>query len=406
MIRDYLRMAFQNFGHRKMRSWLTMIGIFIGITAVVAIISLGQGLEVAITEQFSQLGNDKLWLQPGTNQLNSGSASAILDERDLKVVRQTQGVSDTLGMSYQNAKVERSDEEAFSLIMGYELGSDQKLRDEVYGINIKEGRWHDTGDTFKAVVGYDYSVKDKVFSRPLKLFDTIRINGFSFKVIGIQDKMGNAVDDQTIFITDDAYERIFNEKVEDEYKFIIIKTTAGVDPLTVAGRVEKNLRNERNLDEGDEDFILQTTEELMDSFGKILLIVQVVIAGIAAISLLVGAVGITNTMYTAVVERTPEIGIMKAVGARNEDILVLFLIESCLLGFVGGVIGVVLGVGLAKSVEYFGTVVLGSSLIRAWWSWELLLAALLFAMLTGIGAGLLPARQASTQQAVDSLRYE
>jgi len=406
MIRDFLKMAVENFRHRKMRSWLTMVGIFIGITAVIAIISLGQGLGVAITEQFNELGSDKLWLQPGTNQLNTGAASVILDDRDMKNVQQTQGVDKTLGFAYQNTKIENHDEEAFVLVMGYDLEEDTTLRDELYAVNIEEGRWHDSGDTFKVVAGYDYRRDDKVFTRGLQLFDTITINGFDFKIIGFQEKVGNSIDDQTLFITDDAYRRLFEKNIEDEYKFIAIKTANGEDPSEVAERVKKNLRNDRGLDEGDEDFILQTTEELMSSFNVILQIVNVVIVGLAAISLLVGGIGIMNTMYTAVVERTKEIGIMKAIGAQNSDILLLFLLESGLLGFIGGVIGVVLGLGLAFLVQWLGVAVLESNLIKAWWSWELIVGALLFAVLAGVVSGALPARQASKQQAVDSLRYE
>ena len=213
MIRDYIKMAVENFLHRKLRSWLTMIGIFIGITAVIAIISLGQGLEVAITEQFNELGSDKLWLQPGTSQFNAGSASVVMNNRDMKVVEDTPGVQNTLGFAYQNSKVEYQDEEAFTLVMGYVLETDVTLRDEIYGFNILEGRWHESGDTFKAVVGYDHTRDNKVFNRGLDLFDTITINGFDFKIIGFQDKVGNSVDDQTVFIIDDAYQRVFGEEV-------------------------------------------------------------------------------------------------------------------------------------------------------------------------------------------------
>jgi putative ABC transport system permease protein len=269
-----------------------------------------------------------------------------------------------------------------------------------------EGRWHESGDTFKVVAGYDYTQDDKAFKRGLDLFDTLTINGFDFKIIGFQEKVGNAVDDRSLFIIDDEYERVFKANIDDDYKYIAIKTTSGDDPNEVDDKVEKNLINDSGLDEGDEDFMIQTTEELMEGFNVILQIVQVVIAGLAAISLVVGGIGIMNTMYTAVVERTKEIGIMKAIGATNWNIMLLFLLESGLLGLLGGIVGVVTGLGLAFGVEWIGVVVLESNLIKAWWSWELIVGALLFAFFSGVFAGVFPARQASKQQAVDSLRYE
>jgi len=135
-------------------------------------------------------------------------------------------------------------------------------------------------------------------------------------------------------------------------------------------------------------------------------IVQAVLVGIAAISLLVGGIGIMNTMYTSVVERTKEIGIMKAIGARNEDILYIFLFEAGLLGLVGGLIGVIIGFGLSKGAEYIATISLGTNLLQASVDIWLVLGALLFSFVVGIASGVLPAYQASKLKPVDALRYE
>ena len=124
------------------------------------------------------------------------------------------------------------------------------------------------------------------------------------------------------------------------------------------------------------------------------------------ISLLVGGIGIMNTMYTAVLERTKEIGVMKAIGARNSDILLLFLIESGFLGLAGGIIGIGIGAGISKTVEFVGQQMLGSPLLRASFPSWLIIGALVFAVSIGMASGLLPARQASSLQPVDALRYE
>ncbi len=405
MIRDFMRMSLENFKNRKVRSWLTMVGIFIGITAVVAIISLGQGLQVAINEQFNELGLDKIFIQPGGGGFG-GSAAVILDDDDRKEIENTQGVINTLGLVFQSATIEFKDEQEQVLVTGYTLKEGDELYKEMMGVYIEQGRLLERGDSFKAVVGFSHAQDKRIWSRGLGLGDKLVIRGFDVTVVGIQEDLGNAADNEGVQISAEAYERIFGVRVEEEYQNIVAQTAPGQDPNVIAENIEKNLRNFRNLDEGDEDFSLQTTEELADSFGSILNIVNVVIIGIAAISLVIGGIGIMNTMYTAVVERTQEIGIMKAIGAQNKDILTIFLIESGILGLVGGAIGVITGLGIAKIVEIVGIIQTGSPLIRFWWSWELIVGALLFSFLVGAISGLAPAYQASKQKPVDSLRYE
>ena len=134
--------------------------------------------------------------------------------------------------------------------------------------------------------------------------------------------------------------------------------------------------------------------------------VEVVLIGIAAISLLVGGIGIANTMYTAVVERTKEIGIMKSIGAQNKDILLIFVIESGLLGLAGGAVGIAFGIGLSKLVEYLAFAFLGTSLVKAFFPWYLIVGSLVFSFLIGTISGFFPAKQAASLKPVDALRYE
>ena len=175
---------------------------------------------------------------------------------------------------------------------------------------------------------------------------------------------------------------------------------------TIAEKIKVELRRFRDVKKDEEDFDIQTPEQLLGSFGDVLNIVQSVLIGIAAISLLVGGIGIANTMYTAVIERTKEIDIMKSVGAQNKDILLIFVIESGMLGLAGGAIGIAVGIGLSKLVEYLAFVYLGTSLIKAFFPWYLILGSLLFSFLVGTISGLLPARQAASLKPVDALRYE
>jgi len=144
----------------------------------------------------------------------------------------------------------------------------------------------------------------------------------------------------------------------------------------------------------------------LKSFQNIFGVIQAVLVGIAGISLIVGGIGIMNTMYTAVIERTKEIGTMKAVGARNSHILLIFLFESGLLGLVGGAIGIVIGYGLGKGAQYMATIGLGTDLLRAYFPWYLILGALVFSFLIGTLSGILPALQAAKLKPAEALRRE
>jgi putative ABC transport system permease protein len=196
---------------------------------------------------------------------------------------------------------------------------------------------------------------------------------------------------------------LFNEPKLDS--MLIAQTEKGVEPARVGKEVNKKLRDRRNQKEGEEDFLVQTPEQLQATFGSILAVLQIVVIGIAAISLLVGGIGIMNTMYTSVVERTREIGIMKAVGARNSDVWLIFLTESGMLGLVGGTLGVLVGVSLAYAAQ-LAAAANGLELFKANFEPALIIGALLFSFVVGAVSGTLPARQAASLKPADALRYE
>ena len=174
--------------------------------------------------------------------------------------------------------------------------------------------------------------------------------------------------------------------------------------LETAENIKKALREDRGLDEGEEDFSVETAEQSIATIGTILSIINLVVAGIAAISLIVGGVGIMNTMYTSVLERTREIGIMKAVGARNKDVMYLFLFESGMLGLAGGLIGAVLGLGFAFFVSTVASVAVPSIGFGVSFSPNLFFFSIFFALGIGTLSGILPALQASRLEPVEALR--
>ncbi len=401
-MKDYFSLAFNNLKRRKLRSWLTMIGIFIGIAAVVALISLGQGLQGYITGEFEKLGKDKIMIQPKTlgPPGSATSPSLKLTSKDLRVIEKTQGVEWALGMIYKVGQIEFKKELEISYVIGINP-EDVELMSEIQSFQVQDGRWLREGDKYKVIVGHLHAYGD-IWKKDVRIGDTLNIEGVGFKVVGIVERIGNHYDDSQVYVPKEVLRDLLN--MEDEESWIMAKSSSNYDPEDVAEKIEDKLRRSRDERKGYETFSVQTSEQLLETFSNIFAVVQAVLVGIAAISLLVGGIGIMNTMYTSVLERTKEIGTMKAIGAKNSDILKIFLFESGLLGLVGGAIGILIGIGLAKGTEYIATAALGTTFLQAALPLYLIVGALAFSFLIGTASGILPAMQAAKLKPADALR--
>ena len=405
MIKDYFRLAYKNTKQRKLRSWLTMIGIFIGIAAVVALIALSEGMQVAIQEQFSQLGSDKLIVQSAESSFGPPGTGVThpLTKDDKKVVEQAKGVKISVGRLLRSVEIKFNDQVKFAYAGTVPDNNNLDEWNLVYEANdneIESGRLLKRGDNYKVMVGYSFY--DNFFKKSVNVRDKLTIEGQKFEVVGVLKKRGNPLQDSAIVMPEQALKEILS--IGDEYDLIALQVNDETEISAVEDRLKADLRQQRNVEEGKEDFSVQTPGSIVATLTTILSIVQGVLVGIAAISLLVGAIGIMNTMYTAVLERTREIGIMKATGAQGSQISWLFLIESGFLGFFGGFIGVSLGIIISKTVEFVAFQVFGSFLIKAELAPSLLIGALVFSFLVGSLSGLLPARQAAKLTPVEAFR--
>ncbi|MCK4521637.1 MAG: ABC transporter permease, partial [Nanoarchaeota archaeon] len=317
------------------------------------------------------------------------------------------GVSEITGWMILNGEVKTKDDKkpVYPYVMGIPTGADDRILFEsmMAGFEIEKGRALKSGDRLKVTLGHNYQVANRVFKKPLKVGDKIIINGVETDIIGFYEEIGNPSDDMNVYLSFEGYKEIFDAK--EEYGIIVIRAAKDQDPTELAERITEKFRKRKGQKEGQEDFYVQTFEQMMEIYGNVILILNGVLVLIALISLFVAAVNIMNTMYTSVLERTKEIGIMKAIGARNSTIFTLFFIESGLLGLVGGSIGVLLGYGIAKSGEIIARGA-GLSMLKPYFPLWLIIGCLLFAFLVGAFSGLLPAIQASKLNPVDALRYE
>ncbi len=405
MILDYLKLAIENIKTRKLRSWLTMIGIFIGIAAVVTLYSLGQGMEIAINEQFEKLGGNRITVQPGGTAYGPpGSlASARIDEHDLNLIKKVRGVHEATGVIISSVQVEYNDETTYTLMRGIPVDEDYDIIDDMFSIEMDQGVELKKGDKTKIMVGYNLGNKDDFFGKKVRVRDNIEINGRSYEVVGVVEKQGETMQDRILFVPIDSARELLDDD-PDEFDLIVINAKEGQEVDELVERIKKDMRQDRDQDIGEEDFVVESFEKIIESFNAVFGIVQVVILGLTAISLVIGGIGIMNTMFTAVLERRKEIGILKAVGARNSSVLILFVFESGILGAVGGAIGTIFGIILSKMVEYVGSVIIGSFLLRAYFSPALIITVISFSFIVGCISGGIPAYQASKLKPVDSLR--
>jgi len=325
-----------------------------------------------------------------------GSASKGLTEKDVDTIKKLSEFKYVSPSVFTTAEVEYSNEVKFTSVQGLPAEDYTEAFKDV-GLEIEEGRMIRPGEKKVALIGH--RVSNVMFDKKIRLRSKIDINGEEFTVIGILKEIGNAQDDNSINIPIDAYRDAFNEP--DHVDIIIAQAKEGIDISELQEKVERELKKARD----DENYQVLTAEQIAQQINNILGVVQVVLIGIAAISLVVGGIGIMNSMYTSVLERTKEIGIMKSIGAQNKNILTIFLMESGLLGLFGGTFGVGIGIGIGQIVTIAAKQA-GYGFLKVPVSPGIIAFGLAFAFIVGMVSGALPAIKASQLNPVDALRHE
>lgn len=404
MLTEYFSLAFRNLRHRGIRSWLTMIGIFIGIAAVVSLISLSNGLETAITGQFSSLSADTLVVQNAETGFGPPGSTAItkLTDHDVDLIRSVAGVDMVIPRLIRVARVE------YNKVAGFKYAASMPNRQsevdyihQTMNARASSGRLLKAGDRGVVVIGADFMTKDE-FGREVRVGSNIEIQGKSFKIAGILEKSGTFQLNIVAMMSEEDMKSLLN--ISDEWDILAVRVTDKNRVEEVAELVTTKMRRDRNEKVGEEDFSVQTPVQSLESVNTILSILNIIVIGIAAISLIIGGIGIANTMYTSVLERMKEIGIMKSVGGENSEILKIFLIESGLLGLVGGIVGAIIGVGFAFAVAGIANSAFGQNLLQVSISYPLVFLSIGFSFVMGLASGILPALQASQLRPVAALR--
>jgi len=400
---DLLELGGKNLTRRGKRSWLTVVGIVIGITAIVALFSLSQGLEKSINQEFEDLGANTIYVLPGSGVggfvQTDMEGGVKLDEDDLETVRRTRSVDEAGPMVYAQTVGEYRGEQQRVPLIGIPTDGSQEMVMESNAMEVGTGRNIRSSDRFSGLAGTKLA-SGSIYEYELGLRDQLKVKDTEVRVVGVMKQSGDPEYDRSIVMPIDSVQDIIDEERID---YIIAEPLEGRTPGEAAEDIEENLREERNMPEGEEDFTVSTADDLLESSLGILGLVQNVVIGIVSIALFVGGLGIMNTMYMSVSERTKEIGVMKALGATKKQIISIYLVESGILGLVGGAIGIVIGLGISEVAFYFIRQYAGMSLYPSR-SIALIGGALLASFVLGVVSGLLPARKAANLEPVEAIR--
>lgn len=395
--------AIKEIRRNSMRSLLTAIGIVIGIASVIAMVNIGKGASQSITESVSRLGGNTLFIMPGQEHGpgQGSSATKSFSLKDIEVLKESifmiKAISPQAGASLTALHMDQSYQTSvrgidndYFIIQNWSLAKGDKFSKD----DLKSG---------KNVCILGQTVVDELALDSDNLIGAnIRLEKFSCKVVGLLEKKGADTfgqdQDDTILVPIKMLQRRISGNNDVQVILAAIKENFSLEDAKM--QIEQILREQRHVKAGDEDnFSVRSMTSLLDTLNQVTGMLTIMLGAVAAISLVVGGIGIMNIMLVSVTERTREIGIRMAIGAMAKDIMTQFLIESTVLSAVGGILGVLFGLVVTFAVSFALdiTLIIDPSII---------VVALLFSMLIGIVFGLVPARKAANMNPIDALRYE
>jgi putative ABC transport system permease protein len=397
---EIVRLSGYSLKSNRMRTFLTMLGVIIGVASVILLVSIGEGARTYIGNELGSLGTNILVVVPGKTAKEGGmhmgtsSVRKLVYDDALLIKKRSSYIQYSVPIIVGTSWIKYRGKSRDTYIVG---ATEEYFPARNLSISLGRPLNSDDVESHRRVCILGQTVKRDLFGDSNPLGATIKIGDSRYRVIGIMQKKGVTLGmdfDDVVFIPTTQASELFD--------------TDALFNITVRVRNNKFLENARidikktllRRHAGREDFTILSQDEMLDVIGKVLNIMTAVLAGIAAISLFVGGIGIMNIMLVSVRERTKEIGIRKAVGARNRDILTQFLVESIILSIMGGMGGIFIGGAvsliLPRFIDFLPTQI-------TWWS---IILAFFFSALVGIFFGVYPARKAAKSDPIIALRYE
>ena len=411
--KDSLKTASLGLRHAKIRSILTILGIIIGVGSVILLMAIGNSAQILILSQVQGAGSNLIFVVPGATRGSRFSSPAsvqgivikTLVKEDVEAVKKDSSVGRAAPEARGQARISYANNDAAVSFEGT-TGDFFPIRN----FSVEKGRAFSNADvdSFSRVIVLGQEIANTLFGNINPLDKIVRLKDVSFRVIGVLEKKGLGpfgIDQDNIALIpiSVAQKQLLGINY---YNSIVVQANDAYNIEYAKERITLILRQNHRVDNPDkDDFTIRTQEDALSLLGNITSILSAFLTAIASISLVVGGIGVMNIMLVSVVERTKEIGLRKAVGATNNDILQQFLLEAIILAFIGGVVGIILGSFLAFIISLFL-----KSYLATGWVFSLPISAILWGVgvstATGIVFGIYPARQASLKSPIEALRYE
>ncbi|MCR5194614.1 MAG: ABC transporter permease [Alphaproteobacteria bacterium] len=403
-LNDILKESWLSIGGNKVRSFLTVLGIIIGVMAVVIMVAVGETVQKEITGQFSSLGTNTVMIRAGAAQtggIRAGNRQTLTIE-DAEFIAKLPDVAAVSPVQNSGAQVIYGNKNWSTSMTG--VYPDYTT---VQNIEMEYGAFFDTSAvrnaSTHAVIGPKTASELGMAKNPVG--EVIRVQNVPFVVIGVTKERGDSMmgsqDDMVLIPITTLKKRVQGSRFPNSVSMIALKLFQDSDNSVVIDQISALLRDRHKLRAGDEDdFQVMDMKQIMETMTTVTGYLKLLLIAIAAVSLLVGAIGIMNMMLVSVAERTREIGIRKAIGARESHIIIQFLAESIMISFIGSMVGLVLGVGLSQGIGRF---IMGYNVPFSLWPVVLSISV---AVVVGLASGVMPAIKAAKLNPIDSLRYE
>jgi len=396
--RDFLTLTTSSFLAARMRSFLTGLGIAIGIAAVILLTSIGEGLHQFVLQEFSQFGTNIISIQPGKTQTQGSNVGVFGSSRQLSLedadaLRRLPYIESVNPSVMGNAELKFNGKTRRTTVFG-----EGREFAQAFTMKVQSGTfWPDADDEqARAFVVLGAKVRQELFAGQNPLGEYLRVGGQRYRVIGVMEPKGQVLGmdlDDAVYIPAARAMELLNRPGLMEIQ-VAYRADVSAEQVT---RLIKDRMIERH---GREDFTLISQEEALEVLGSVLNVLTFAVAALGGISLLVGAVGILTIMTMAVTERTAEIGLLRALGARENQVLMLFLGEAIMLSALGGIMGLLIGVGIAQGLH----LLIPSLPVHTPWLYAVL--AELTAVTIGLVAGVAPAMRAARLDPVEALHAE
>jgi len=390
--------ALKNLKRQGIRTFLTLLGVVIGVGAIVALLSIGTGLNIAINEAFESIGSNMIIIYAG-NPMSMSASDIKINDNDIKHIENISGIDRVIGYYVTQGTIEYGGEKKPIMIMGSDAEQSDFLEDTGM-LGMSEGSLPKNNSLTAAVIGD--GVANDLFSKKITLRKEFKINDETFKVVGIMEKQQQYAGDpesgnNIVWLTLTGFKRLDPNATPLE---IIATVDTDEDIDEIVGEIEEYFEDKY----GERSIYVASSEQMLDLVNQLYGLITMVLIGIASISIIVGGIGIANAMVASVMERTKEIGLLKAIGASDNKILTMFLLEAGFIGMVGGLVGITIGYGISFLVSYIAE--LSGFVLQSNFSLEIVLGALLFSMFVGMISGYFPAKKAAKLDPVEALRYE